>query len=154
MISQSLAFEDFQPGHFRTIGPRTVTRDEIVAFAREYDPQPMHLDEEAAKKSMLGGLAASGWHMAAIQMRMVADGLLNGSTGLGAPGIDELRWQSPLRPGSTVFVEIHVLESRASKSKPDIGIVKFRFELRDEGGTVLMTQTLSILFRRRAALAE
>ncbi len=103
---------------------------------------------------MLGGLAASGWHMAAIQMRMVADGLLNGSTGLGAPGIDELRWQSPLRPGSTVFVEIHVLESRTSKSKPDIGIVKFRFELRDEGGTVLMTQTLSILFRRRAALAE
>jgi acyl dehydratase len=144
-----LAFEDFKPGHFGSYGPHKVTRAEITEFAREFDPQPMHLDEEAAKKSLLGGLAASGWHMAAIQMRLLADGFFSKAMSLGGPGIDELRWVAPLRPDTDVMADVYVLESRVSKSRPDVGFVKLRFELREAGGKVLMTQLLSGMFRKR-----
>jgi acyl dehydratase len=149
MTSPLLTFEDFKPGHFGSFGPRRVTRAEILEFAREFDPQSMHLDEEAAKTTLLGGLAASGWHMAAIQMRMTADGFLNGSMARGAPGIEELRWVAPLRPDTAVTVEADVLETRVSKSRPDLGLVHFKFEMRDEDGKTLMTQTLWIMFGRR-----
>jgi acyl dehydratase len=144
-----LAYEDFKPGFFGSFGPRKVTRDEIVEFAREFDPQPMHLDEEAAKKSLLGGLAASGWHMAAIQMRMLADGFYNRALSLGGPGLEELRWVAPLRPDTDVVSDVHVLETRTSKSRPDVGIVKFKFELREASGKTLMTQLITTMFRRR-----
>lgn len=147
-----LTFEDFKPGHFGSFGPRRVTREEIIEFAREFDPQPMHLDDEAAKKSMLGGLAASGWHMAAIQIRMMVDGFLSRSTSLGGPGLEELRWVAPLRPDTDVMMDVEVLESRLSKSRPGIGLVHFKFVFREQGGKTLMTQMLWIMFRCRDAV--
>lgn len=145
-----LTFEDFKPGHFGTFGPRHVSRDDIIAFAREYDPQPMHLDEEAAKHSLLRGLAGSGWHMAALMMRMICDGFLLKADGLGSPGVDELRWLAPLRPDSDLMLDVHVLDTRESKSRPDIGIVRMRFEMRDQTGTLLLTMENPVIFRKRA----
>ncbi len=95
-----LHWEDFQPGAVAVYGPRLVTREEIVAFAAEFDPQPMHLDEAAASATMLGGLGASGWHICCLLMRMIADGFMLDSSSMGAPGVDEVRWLKPLRPGT------------------------------------------------------
>src|SRR5690348_5839361 len=111
-----LYFEDFKPGSVTEYGPRLVTREEIVAFAAEFDPQPMHLDEEAARSSMLGGLAASGWHTCCLLMRMAADGFILNSASMGAPGVDEVKWLRPLRPGTRVTLRVNVLESRVSNS--------------------------------------
>jgi acyl dehydratase len=142
-------WEDFQPGAVAIYGPRLVTREEIVAFAAEFDPQPMHLDEAAASATLLGGLAASGWHSCCLLMRMIADGFVLDSTSMGAPGIDELQWLKPLRPGTTVRIRVTVLESRASKSRPEMGLTKFRYEMIDEAGDCLTSMvTIAMLGRR------
>ena len=94
-----LHWEDFAPGQMTEFGPRLITREEIIAFAAEFDPQPMHLDEEAASASLLGGLAASGWHSCCLLMRMISDWQLADSSFMGAPGIEEVKWLAPLRPG-------------------------------------------------------
>src|SRR3954466_248762 len=141
-----LHFEDFTPGSVSEYGPRLVTRDELVAFAAEFDPQPMHLDEAAASASMLGGLAASGWHSCCLLMRMISDGFLLRSAFLGAPGVEEVRWLAPVRPGTALMVRATVLEARPSRSRPGMGFVKFRFELVDAAGTQLMTLTVSPMF--------
>ena len=112
----TLTFEDFKPGHFGTFGPRHITRDEIVAYAREYDPQPMHLDEDAANASMLKGLAGSGWHMCSLMMRMIYDGFLHKSASMGSPGVDQMRWLAPFRPGDDLTLDVEVVEARASQS--------------------------------------
>jgi acyl dehydratase len=124
-----LHWEDFQPGQVNEIGPRLITREEIISFATEFDPQPMHLDEEAASASMLGGLAASGWHTCCIVMRMISDGMLQGTSFMGAPGIEEVNWLAPVRPGELLRLRVTVVETRASRSRPDMGFVKFRYEL-------------------------
>ena len=111
---QGPAFEDFVPGAVTTYGRHEATREEIVSFAAQFDPQPMHLDEAAAAKSMLGGLSASGGQGCALMMRMIADNLLAGSTGMGSPGIDEVKWLRPLRPGDVLSVRQTVLEVRPS----------------------------------------
>jgi acyl dehydratase len=144
-------WEDFSPGSVSEFGPRLVTRDEIVEFAAAFDPQPMHLDEAAARASMLGSLAASGWHSCCLLMRMISDGFLGQSHFLGAPGVDEVRWLRPLRAGESVIVRTTVLETRASRSRPQLGFVKFLFELLDSSGAVLMTLTVSPMFGRRDA---
>src|ERR1700752_5141460 len=95
----TLTFEVFKPGHFGSFGPRHVTREEILSFAAEFDPQPMHLDEEAAKTSLLKGLSASGWDLCSIMMRMMVDGFIGRAASLGSPGVDKVRWLAPLRPG-------------------------------------------------------
>ena len=146
-------FEDFQPGTVAVYGPRLVTREEIVAFAAEFDPQPMHLDEAAAGATLLGGLAASGWHSCCILMRMIADGFVNQSNSMGAPGVDEVRWLKPLRPGTQVRVRTTILETRPSNSRPELGFVKNRFEMLDEQDAVLMTLVSSLMVRRREAEA-
>lgn len=146
---RSPAFEDFAPGEIVTFGAYEVTKEEIIAFASQFDPQPFHLDEEAGKASMLGGLAASGWHSCSIMMRMMFDGFMNGSTSLGSPGIDEVRWLKPVFPGDVLSVRREVLEARPSASRPDRGIVRFRFELMNQKGEVVMEQTNPILFGRR-----
>lgn len=146
-----LTFEDFQPGHFATLGPRHVTRAEIIAFASEFDPQPMHLDEEVARRSMAGGLSGSGWHMCALAMRMQVDGIIKGAASLGGLGVDEVKWLAPLRPGDDVTLQVHVDEARPSNSRPDRGIVKIRSEMFNASGTQLMTVVSSGLFRRREA---
>jgi acyl dehydratase len=144
-------WEDFTPGQMTEFGSRLVTREEIIAFAAEFDPQPMHLDEEAASASMLGGLAASGWHTCCIMMRMISDGLLADTSFMGAPGIEEVKWLAPLRPGSRVNVRSTVLETRASRSRPDMGFVKFAYELIDDTGTTVLDLTVIPMFGRRAA---
>jgi acyl dehydratase len=145
-----LHWEDFQPGAVAIYGPRLVTREEIVAFAAEFDPQPMHLDEAAASATLLGGLAASGWHSCCLLMRMIADGFVLDSASMGAPGIDELQWLKPLRPGTTVRIRATVLESRASKSRPEMGLTKFRYEMLDEAGDCLTSMVTIAMLGRRA----
>ncbi|MCP8937015.1 MaoC family dehydratase [Alsobacter sp. SYSU M60028] len=147
----SLAFEDFVPGAVSTYGAYKVTREEIVAFASRFDAQPMHLDEAAASTSMLGGLAASGWHTCAMLMRLFADNVLRDSTGMGAPGIDELKWLRPVRPGDVLGVRMTVLEARPSATRADRGYVRFRFEVTNQDGAVVMEQTNSVIFGRRGA---
>jgi acyl dehydratase len=148
----TLTFEDFPPGHFGTFGPRHVTRDEILAFAAEFDPQPMHLDEEAASKSMLRGLSGSGWHLGSLMMRMLFDGFIGRAASLGSPGVDELRWLSPLRPGDDLTLDVEVKEARASRSRPDLGIVTFGMRMRNATGQVLLEATSPIMVKRRDAV--
>ncbi|WP_448953546.1 MaoC family dehydratase [Labrys neptuniae] len=151
MADTVLHFEDFPVGEITTYGSYALTREAILAFAREYDPQPFHLDDEAAKGTMLGGLAASGWHGCAILMRLNCDGFMLNSTSMGAPGIDEVKWLAPIRPDVTLSVRRTTLEARASRSRPEMGLVKFLFELIADEKTVVMTQEGSIMFGRRQA---
>jgi acyl dehydratase len=146
-----LSWEDFTAGNVAEYGPREVTRDEMIAFATEFDPQPIHLDEEAARASMLGGLSASGWHTCSLAMRMIADGILHNAMSMGAPGVDEVRWIVPLRPDDSITLRATVLDTRPSRSRPDMGFVKFRFELVNQNGTAIMTMTSSIMLGRRTA---
>ena len=149
----TLTFEDFPPGRFGTFGPRHVTREEILAFAAEFDPQPMHLDEEAAKRSMLGGLAGSGWHLCSIMMRMMFDGFIGRTASLGSPGVNELRWLAPLRPGDDLTLDVDVMEARVSRSRPDTGIVTFKGIVRNAAGQALCEMTSPIIVKRREAVA-
>lgn len=146
-----LHWEDFAPGTVAVYGPRLVTREEIIAFAAEFDPQPMHLDEAAAGATLLGGLAASGWHSCCLLMRMIADGFVNKTSSMGAPGVDEVCWLKPLRPGTQVRVRTTVIETRTSKSRPDAGFVKCLFEMLDGQDNVLTTLTTSLMIQRRNA---
>jgi acyl dehydratase len=148
-----LTFEDFPPGHLGTYGPRRVTREEILAFAAEFDPQPMHLDEEAASRSMLAGLSGSGWHLCSIMMRMMFDGYIGRTASLGSPGVNELRWLAPLRPGDDLTLDVDVVEARVSRSRPETGIVTFKGQVRNAAGQVLCEMVSPIIVRRRAGIA-
>ena len=141
--------EDFQPGSSVTFGSRTVSRDDIIAFAATYDPQPMHLDDEAAKRSIVGGLCASGFHACALMMRLLCDHFLLRSTSLGSPGLDEVKWLKPVRPGDDLSIRITVLETRDLQSRRDVGISKMRFELLDASGQVLLEAITNQLMQRR-----
>lgn len=143
-------WEDFQPGAVSIYGPRPVTREEIVAFAAEFDPQPMHLDEAAASGTFLGGLGASGWHSCCLLMRMICDGFVLDAASMGSPGVDEVRWLRPLRPGTQVRLRATVVDKRASKSRTDRGFVNFLFEMIDENDAVLTTMTTPLMVLRRA----
>jgi acyl dehydratase len=144
-----LNWEDFIQGSVAEYGPRLVTRDEIIAFATEFDPQPMHLDEAAGRASMLGGLSASGWHMCSIMMRIVVDGFLGNSSSMGSPEVEEARWLAPLRPGDRVLVRATVLKTRASARRPQMGFVTFLFEMFNQDGVQLMTLTTPLMLARR-----
>jgi acyl dehydratase len=149
----TLTFEDFKPGHFGTFGPRRVTREEILAFAAEFDPQPMHLDEEAAKASMLKGLSGSGWHLCSLVMRMLFDGFIGRTASLGSPGVNELRWLAPLRPGDDLTIDVEVTEARLSRSRPETGLVMFEVVVRNAGGQALCELVTPIIVQRRTAAA-
>ena len=143
-------FEDFQVGQVHELGSHQVTREEILAFARQFDPQPFHIDEDAARDSHFGGIIASGWHTAALCHRLLVKGVLEDSASMGSPGVDELRWLRPVRPGDTLSARIEVLEVTPSRSKPDRGSLRTRMEVRNQQGEVVMTEGAAILFRRRA----
>jgi acyl dehydratase len=147
----TLTFEDYPPGHFGTFGPRRVTREEMLAFAAEFDPQPMHLDEGAASRSMLEGLSGSGWHLCSIMMRMMVDGFIGRSASLGSPGVNEVRWLAPLRPGDDITLDIDVVEARLSRSRPATGIVTFKALVRNAAGQALCEMVSPIMVARRAA---
>ncbi|HEX6212301.1 MAG TPA: MaoC family dehydratase [Methylomirabilota bacterium] len=146
-----LYFEDFPPGDVRESPPRTVTRDEIVAFARQFDPQPFHLDEAAARRTIYGGLLASGWHTCAVYMRLMWETFLKDTASLGSPGVDEIRWIKPVRPGDTLRARFTVLEAIPSRSKPDRGIVRSLSEIFNQHGDVVMTMRGLGMFARRPA---
>jgi acyl dehydratase len=142
-------FEDFEPGQVYELGSKVVTADEIVAFARQFDPQPFHLDPEAAKDSVFGGLIASGWHTGAMWMRLYVDSLLGGASGQGSSGIEELRWLAPVRPGDTLSGRLIVLEVTSSESHPERGTIRIRGEMVNQDGVTVMSMVSRGRFARR-----
>lgn len=147
----TLTFEDFPHGRFGSFGPRHVTREEVIAFAAEFDPQPMHLDDEAANASMLKGLSGSGWHLCSLTMRMLFDGFIGRTASLGSPGVNEVKWMSPLRPGDDLMLDVDVLEARVSNSRPETGIVTFKCTVRNKAGDPLCEMISPIIVKRRDA---
>jgi acyl dehydratase len=142
-------FEDFPEGYSVDVGTFNLTAEEIIAFAREFDPQPMHTDPEAARATIYGGLIASGWHTVVRYMRLVVDGVLAGSASMGSPGIDKVRWLKPVRPDETLRARFSVLESRPSNSRPDWGIVRSRGEVFNQADEVVMSLEAVNFFARR-----
>ncbi|HEX3958391.1 MAG TPA: MaoC family dehydratase [Trebonia sp.] len=132
-------FEDYVPGLSFDCGSFTLDQAEIIAFGEEYDPQPFHVDPEAAKDGPFGGIIASGWQTTSMMMRKVVGGFLSAESSLGAAGVDEIRWPRPVRPGDTLDVRAAVLEARRSRSKPDRGIVRSRLEVTNQDGDIVMT---------------
>lgn len=147
----TLFWEDFPAGHALDFDGAPVSREAVIAFARQFDPQPFHLDEEAARASLFGGLCASGWHTAAMTMRMLCDGYLLRAASLGSPGIDALRWLKPVFPGDRLAVRMEVLEARPMNSKPHVGLVRSRWTVRNQHSEPVMTMEGWGMFRRRNA---
>jgi acyl dehydratase len=143
-------WEDFPVGQVREFGGMAVSREAVVAFAQQFDPQPFHVDAEAARDSLFGGLCASGWHTCAMAMRMMCDGYLLDAASLGSPGIDNLRWLKPVFPGDTLSVRMEVMEARPMASKPHVGLTRSRWELRNQHGQPVMTMEGWGMFRRRS----
>ena len=143
-------FEDFQVGQVYELGSYTVSEEQILTFAREFDPQPFHVDSVLAAKSIYGGIIASGLHTASIFMRLLYDGLLCRSASMGSPGQDELRWLRPVRPGDTLTARGTVEELIPSKSKPDRGLVRKSYEVLNQHGEKVMTMRGLGMFGRRS----
>src|SRR5579871_4619636 len=143
-------FEDFAVGDTFALPARRLDAAELIAFAKEFDPQPFHLDGKAAAAEANGGLIASGWLVCAVFMRMFCDGLLLDSSALGAPGVDTLKWQRPVRPGDVLSGRTTVLEARSSRSRPDVGVLRLRQEVFDAAGERVMWMEHPIFFRRRS----
>jgi acyl dehydratase len=148
-----LYWEDFSAGQVIDCGRRLVSADEIKQFAAEFDPQPMHLDEGAARATPAGGLIASGWHTCAILMRMIADGFLLDAASMGAPGVDEVRWHAPVRPGDELTARGTVLATRASRSRPELGLVSMLYEVFNQTGTCVLTERCTQMLERRQVTA-
>lgn len=142
-------FEDFVVGETITVGSRTVTEEEIVVFAKQFDPQPFHVDKEAAAQSMFGGIIASGWHTCSLIMRLMVDGFLKDSTSLGSPGVDEVRWIKPVRGGDTLTVTTTILDVKASGSRPDRGVVWTEWRATNQHGELVATIKGMGMFGRR-----
>lgn len=147
-------FEDYLPGSTHEIGSIAVTEEEIVAFALHYDPQVFHSDHNAAQNTLFGGLIASGWHTAALTNRLIIDKYLSHVASLGSPGVDELRWFKPVRPGDTLSVKVIVVESRRSQSKPDRGIVHSIVEVMNQKQEIVMSWKGVNILRCRQAYTE
>jgi acyl dehydratase len=152
MNGKKWAFEDLEEGRIITLGSKTVTAQEIIEFASEFDAQPMHLDDQAGKASILGGLSASGWHTCSMFMRLMCDGFLLESTSQGSPGLDYVRWKKPVLAGDRLTGSTTVLARRASKSKPGLGFVTVKSEMRNQRGeTVLEIENTGMFLTREAA---
>jgi acyl dehydratase len=144
-------FEDYAPGSVCVYGPIAVTEAEIIEFAARYDPQPMHTDPVAATHGPFGGLIASGWHTTGLVMRVLVERYLSHVAALVSPGIDELRWQKPVRPGDTLDVRVTVVDAGISRSKPDRGLIRSFIEALNQNGEVVMTFKAMNFLRRRDA---
>ena len=142
-------WEDFSPGQVREGGSITLSESEIIEFAKKYDPQSFHVDRELAQQSFFGGLIASGWHTAGICMRLLCDLYLLEAAAMGSPGIDELRWVRPVRPGDTLRLKTTVLETRASVSRPEMGTVRSRAEVYNQRDELVMHMSAITMLRRR-----
>ena len=142
-------FEDYAEGRVLEFGNTLVDRDELLEFAHRWDPQPFHTDPAAAAASVFGGLIASGFHTCAMMMRMLADHFLDPVSSLGSPGLDELRWRLPVRPGDRLRLKVTIVEARPSRSKPDRGMVTSRLVMLNQDDAEVMTLTAMILVLRR-----
>jgi acyl dehydratase len=144
-----LYLEDFTPGQEITLGSRSVTKEEIIAFATQFDPQPFHIDEDAAAKTIYGGLIASGWHTVSLFMRLLADGLLADAASMGSPGVDEVRWLKPVRPNDVLSAKGVVEEVRPSRSKPDRGMLRTTYVMYNQDGEMVLSMKGLGMFGRR-----
>ena len=144
-------FEDFFPGQDIDLGTRGVSEDEIIAFASQFDPQPFHIDREAAAQSIYGGVIASGWHTCSMMMRMVVDGLMAKSSSMGSPGLDGVRWLAPVRAGDTLNVRYQTTQVKASNSKPDRGVVWSKWVAINQHGETVCTVEGMGMFARKPA---
>jgi acyl dehydratase len=154
MAGPSRYFEDYPKDSVYRLGPIVVDEDELLAFGRRFDPQPIHIDPVAAAAGPFGGLIASGWHTAGLMMRLLALDFLSPASSLGSPGIDELRWIRPVRPGDQLSVTVTVLDAVASRSKPDRGILTSRIEVANQDAEVVMTMRAVNLIARSPAMAD
>ncbi|MEE8371871.1 MAG: MaoC family dehydratase [Sphingomonadales bacterium] len=150
MPEKDLYLEDFTPGDTYEFGQYEVTESEIIEFASKYDPQPFHLDHEAAKATHFGGLVASGWHTCAMTMRMLIDEMMLFGNSLGSPGVDKIRWLRPVRPDDVLTARGTVKEVRPSRSRPEMGSVSFGYEVLNQKNEVVMTMQAISLFKRRS----
>lgn len=148
-------FEEIEVGSRRLSRAHTLSREDILAFGREFDPQPFHVDEQAAGRSPWGGLIASGWHTAAIAMRLLVEDLIHGAgvASLGSPGVDRLRWLLPVRPGDELTVETRVLDKAPSRRRPDRGSVRLEVVVRNQREEEVLTMISLGLVRRRPTAA-
>lgn len=145
----SLYWEDLQPGSVRDLGSVSVDAQQIKEFAAKYDPQPFHLDEEAGRQSMFGGLAASGWQTACLAMRLTVDNMLRHTASMGSPGLESLKWLKPVYPGDLLNLRHTILESRPLKSRPDTGLVRSRWEMFNQHGDKVLEMEGYGMFGRR-----
>lgn len=146
-------FEDFSEGQRIDAGSRTVTHEEILAFATQFDPQPFHVDDAAGDASIFGSVIASGWHTCSMMMRMVVDSVLGDSSSMGSPGLDKVRWLLPVKPGDTLSVAYLTTQTKASGSRPDRGVVWSTWEARNQHGDVVCIIEGMGMFGRRPAKA-
>jgi acyl dehydratase len=137
--TNSYYFEDYVVGAVHECGSLKMDEGELLDFARRFDPQPFHTDPELAKHSIYGGLIASGWHTSALMMRMLVDNYLSPASSIGSPGVDELRWLLPVRPGDELSLRVTVAQTKRSSSKPDRGIIHSFVEVLNQKGEVVMT---------------
>lgn len=142
-------WEDFRLGESTEMGRHTFTEDEILAFGRQYDPQPFHANPEAAQSTVFGGLIASGWQTCAVAMRLMVENYVGKTVSLGSPGVDNIRWLKPVRPGDTIVYKRVVIESRASTTRKGVGLVKHRYEAVNQAGELVLTMEGWGMFGRR-----
>lgn len=147
-------WEDFAVGQVREFGAYEVTREAVIDFASQFDPQPFHLDDAAAGASLFGRLAASGWHTCAMAMRMMCDDYLLASSSLGSPGLDNLRWKRPVHPGDVLSVRLTVLQARPMASRPTVGLVRSQWEVLNQSRETVLTMEGWGMFGRREASAN
>lgn len=142
-------WEDLQPGSERDLGTISPTREEIIAFATQFDPQPFHLNDDAAKASVFGGLCASGWHTCAMAMRLMVTQFLQMSASLGSPGLENIQWKTPVFPNDTLHLQHTILETRPMRSKPDVGLVRTAWDMHNQHGASVLHMEGWGMFRRR-----
>ncbi|MGH6815834.1 MAG: MaoC family dehydratase [Hyphomicrobiaceae bacterium] len=152
--TEKLHYEDVVAGRTVTFGRKVVTKEEIVAFARTFDPQPFHLDEEAAKTSMVGRLCASGWHSCTMLMRMLADDVLGHAAALGSPGVEQAKWMKPVVPGDVLSARYTCLDKRPLRSRPGVGICRLSIEMLNRNGETVMSWETSQFLRLRRPDAQ
>ncbi|MCG2594970.1 MaoC family dehydratase [Ramlibacter sp. XY19] len=154
-MTVTVFWEDLAPGSVRELGTTSVTAPEIKEFAAKYDPQPFHLDEEAGRQSLFGGLCASGWQTAALAMRLTVDNMLRHAASKGSPGLDSLRWLKPVYPGDQLSLRHTILEAKPMRKRPDTGLVRSRWELfNQDGAKVLEMEGWGMFGRRTPASPE
>ena len=144
-----VCWDDLPVGAVRDLGRLTVSEEEIIAFARQFDPQPFHLSQAGGEASLFGGLCASGWHTCSLAMRLMVTNFLSRSTSLGSPGLEGLKWRQPVRPGDTLALTLRVVDARPMASRPDVGLVRNHWEMTNQHGAPVLFMDGWGMFRRR-----